>query len=183
MKKSREVFRLGAHKYQYPPTIHRLWHIHFRLLWQDLVLPAEWAVGVSGGHRHSTVSRSNWAWESGVTFGLMWLEHCTGYSGSQFVQLPHTALAGCGGVKPSFCKGFATCFTLSHPTGCGNTPTHTSLQGMGDFMQLSLVEKSKFLGLFYFWPMSLLFTHGAVKPREVSVRNCSHYALNTVILT
>lgn len=52
---------------------------------------------------------------------------------------------------------------------------------MGDSVQLCLLEKSKFLGLF-FWPVSLLFPHGAVKPREVSVRNCGHYALNTATL-
>lgn len=40
-------------------------------------------------------------------------------------------------------------------------------------------RKIKIPGLFYFWPVSLLFTHGTVKPREVSVRNWSHYALNT----
>lgn len=52
---------------------------------------------------------------------------------------------------------------------------------MGDSVQLCLLEKSKFLGLF-FWPVSLLFPHGAVKPREVSVRNWGHYVLNTATL-
>lgn len=84
-------------------------------------------------------------------------------------------------LNPHFAK---TChvFHAQTPHWLWQYSLSASLRGMGDSVQLSLLEKLEFLGLFYFWPISLLFSLSAVKPREVSVRSWSPYPLHSLTL-